>query len=79
MDNTFLLRFAVTYDCNAYGASTYNNDEPCQTTATSGNSSASGGLLSSTGTDIFIGIGAGLLLIILGVVLLRKLRRTSKR
>lgn len=78
MDYSFITRFAVTYDCNAYGASTYNNNEACATTATNPgtttNGTASTGL-APTGTDIAIAIGCGLALIVIGAIIILKMRR----
>ena len=71
MDYSFLVRFAVTYDCNTYGTSTYNNNEPCVTAATG---TAQDGL-ATTGWNIGIGITAGIVLVVVGVVLLMKLHR----
>lgn len=81
MDFSFLTRFAVTYDCNAYGASTYNNDEPCTTTETSTTTTtpANTSGLASTGTSVALGITAGILLIIVGVIIMMKLRRDNKK
>lgn len=78
MDYSFLTRFAATYNCNAYGASTYNNNDACQTAteATAGGTTGSNaGGLAATGTNIAIGIGLGLALIIIGIVLIMKIRR----
>lgn len=60
--------FAATYNCNAYGSSTYNNSETCETSTSTGG-------LAGTGVDIAIGAGSGVLLIALAAIILLKLRR----
>ena len=91
MELSFLTRFAVTYNCNAYGASTYNNDEPCETTVDNGGTqpntptlsdttqptttSQSSSTLAATGTNIAISVVSGLLLIVIGIVLVMRLRK----
>ena len=74
MELSFLTRFAATYDCNAYGTSTYNNDEPCETTQTT-TTPQSSSTLAATGTNIAIGVVSGLLLIVIGIVLVMRLRK----
>ena len=76
MDYGFLTRFAVTYDCNAYGAGTYDNNETCTTAGTTTTVGSSN--LAATGINIAIGIGVGIALILVGVRLIMKLRRNNK-
>lgn len=76
MDTGFITRFAATYDCRAYGADAYNSDKPCETTTTSTNTATSGGL-APTGVNIAIGITAGVLLIVVGVVLILRAHKKS--
>lgn len=63
---------ATDYDCNAYGAGTYNSQQTCTTT--------NSGALPSTGTNVMIGVGVGVVLIVIALVVLFKGRnRRSKR
>lgn len=88
MDFSFITRFAVTYDCNAYGASTYNNDEPCVTTTDNTPATGSDGRatatttvggLSATGTNVAFGIGLGVVLIVISLAIFIKMRRSNKK
>lgn len=65
----FITRFAVTYDCGAYGASAYNNDDACGTANN----------LAGTGVDTLLPLAIGLALIIASIVLLFVLRKKSAR
>lgn len=80
-NTTPLTLFAANYDCNAYGAGSYNNAE-CATTSTGdGGSPAenpSGGL-ADTGYNIIIPVALGLALIIAGAILLVKKLLRKKR
>ena len=67
-----LYIFAATYDCDTYGNGSYNNTQDCTTVT-----DASSGL-ANTGMDIYLGIGAGIILIVLAIVLLMR-RRTAKK
>jgi len=60
--------FAAVYNCNAYGAGTYNNNSACTT-----------GGLANTGFDIWIPLVVGAVLFIGGVAYLvhRMVRRTK--
>ena len=93
MDYSFLTRFAATYDCNAYGANTYNGNEACKeansdghsdansasaTNNTSATSPASHAALTNTGMNVPLGIGGGVLLVVIGVIILIKMRRNKK-
>lgn len=66
--------FSATYNCNAYGAGTYNNSDGC-TTGTG--TSPSSGNLADTGFDIWIPLILGAVLFIGGVALL--VRRIVRR
>lgn len=80
MNQTFYFTHftaAANYDCNAYGAGGYNAEQTCSSTTT--DTSASGSTtnnngLAATGTNILIGAGIGLALIIAGAIILLKLR-----
>lgn len=67
---------AQTYDDGVYGSSTYNGEtgQNTNTTADSGTTQN----LPNTGMDVMIGVGIGVLLIILGVLLVIKLRSQKK-
>jgi LPXTG-motif cell wall-anchored protein len=69
-----LVHFAASYDCNAYGAGTYNNDT-CST-ATGANT----GILPDTGYNIIIPVAFALALIIAASILFFKkaMRRRKK-
>ena len=69
MSLSFLVRFAVTYDCQAYGTSTYSNNDPC----TAGNG------LAGTGTDVYIALALGVVLVLAGIVAIVKLRRKNTK
>lgn len=68
---TSLNQFAATYNCNAYGSGTYNEAGECVTTDGSGN-------LVNTGTEVYAYAGAGLALVVVGVVLFVKLFKKKK-
>ncbi|MFZ1242820.1 MAG: LPXTG cell wall anchor domain-containing protein [Candidatus Saccharimonas sp.] len=71
-----LVTFASTYSCNTYGAGSYN-DANCQeqtSTDSSGN-----GVLPATGESLFIGIGAGFLLIVIAIVIIVRMRKNHSR
>lgn len=72
MKNTYITTFAATYNCSAYGASTYNSAGVCgvSTTTTTG---ANG--LAGTGSPVAVEAGIGLALVVLGVSLFALLRR----
>lgn len=74
---TFFVQLAVTYNCDAYGANSYNSNEPCTTTSGSGDGS-SGGSLVDTGVNVVLPIVIGLVLII-GPALYFIRRRLSKK
>lgn len=71
--NNFLVRFAATYNCGAYGSSTYNSSGNC-TTTTSGQTSGS---LIDTGMSIVLPLALGVVLIISAIILM--LRRNKKK
>lgn len=75
---SFLTRFAVTYDCGTYGASTYNNNDPCQTTTTGTSGGTSGGL-AGTGVDVLLPLAIGLVLIISAILILVRMRKKSRK
>jgi len=62
---------AADYDCNAYGAGTYNSQQTCTTTDS--------GALPSTGTDVMIGVGVGVVLIVIALFILFKGRNGRSR
>lgn len=66
--NPYLL--ADIYGCNTYGTGSYNTNDCSEV--------QDGGLLSNTGSPMFIGIGAGVLLIVLAVVILFMGRHKKK-
>ncbi len=69
---------AARYDCNAYGAGGYNNEQTCSSNdggSSTGTDASSGTDLAATGTNIAIGVGGGLALMITGAIILLKLRR----
>lgn len=66
-----LTHFAATYNCGAYGTGTYNEQGECVTTT-------DGGKLVNTGTEVYLYAGAGLALIIVGIVLLTRLFKKKK-
>jgi hypothetical protein len=70
-----LTNFAANYDCNAYGAGTYNNTD-CVTGANGG--SVPGGL-ADTGYNIIIPAALGLALILAASILLIKRAARRKR
>ena len=70
--NPYLL--ANIYGCNTYGSGSYNTNDCSEVQ----DGSAAGGLLSNTGSPMFIGIAAGVLLIVLAVVILFMGRRKKK-
>lgn len=59
-----LQNFAETYGCNTYGSGSYNNNQ-CSTATAEGTSS-----LSDTGTNVIVGVTAGVILVIAAIVLL---------
>jgi hypothetical protein len=65
----FITRFAITYDCGAYGASTYNNDGPCSTN----------GALAGTGVDVLLLLAVGLALVVSSIALLFILHKKSSQ
>lgn len=73
--NTFTI-FAADYDCNAYGAGTYNNTD-C-VTGTPGTSNP-GGSLSDTGYNIILPVALALALILAAIILLVKRMRRHKQ
>ena len=70
--NQFYKQFSAEYDCGAYGTSTYNSNQACETTTDSGSG------LANTGTNITVGITGGVLLVAVAIVILVKTRRKSK-
>lgn len=90
--NINFLAADTGYSCNTYGAGSYNQDQCATNTGTDTNqgtnegtnntqqttgTGTSGGNLASTGTNMAIGVGGGLALIVAGAVILMKLRRKS--
>lgn len=77
IDNAIIMKylnithFAQAYNCDAYGAGAYNEGGQCVTST----GTAPGTNLPSTGTDVFIGIGVGIALIVAAVVLVVRSRR----
>lgn len=71
-----LVHFAANYDCNAYGAGTYNNDT-CSTASATGSNT---GILPDTGYNIIIPVAFALALIIAAAILFFKkaMRRRKK-
>jgi len=67
-----LHTFAATYDCSTYGNGSYNSVQDCGTVTdtTSG--------LANTGMDIYLGVGAGIILIAVAIVLLMRRRSVKK-
>lgn len=72
--NNFLVRFAATYDCGAYGSSTYNSSGNCTTTTSGGQTSGS---LIDTGMSIILPLALGVVLVISAIILM--LRRKKKK
>lgn len=76
-----LTTFAANYDCNTYGAGTYNETN-CGTTtdpSTDTPTNPIGGGLADTGYNIIIPVALGLALIIAGIILLvKRLARRKK-
>ncbi len=90
-DYSFLTRFAVSYDCNAYGANTYNGNEACKeansesqnsansaNTASASSTTTENSALTNTGMNVPVGIGGGVLLVVIGIIVLIKTRRNKK-
>lgn len=77
---SLIVNFAVTYNCGAYGASTYNNDEACtDTTATNtGTTTTEGGTLLDTGQPYIIPLVAGILLIVMALALIAMKARKKR-
>lgn len=74
MKTIFLpVHFAATYDCNAYGADTYNSAGECATTQPT--ATANGGL-SYTGLDVALPLGFGIALIVAALVMIVRRKRT---
>lgn len=78
----YIVNFAATYNCGAYGAGQFDTSGQCATTTTTttsgGTSGQSGGgnsvvsSLTDTGINIILPIVGGLLLIALAITILRK-------
>lgn len=66
MQNSYWTKFAVNYDCNAYGSGEYNNTT-CSTASTSG------GGLSNTGEAFVPALAGGVLLITVAAAVLVRL------
>lgn len=78
MQYLFLKQLATTYNCGAYGASSYNSKEPCQTTTQPGTGvevPATGDILTPSGTNMMVGVIAGLLIILIATILLVRTRK----
>ena len=74
--NYFLTKFAVEYNCGAYGASTYNNSDPCTTTGTG--TQGAGGSLAYTGIDFLLPLVLGIALIAASIIFIIKSKRNKK-
>lgn len=69
----FITYSAATYNCNAYGAGTYNSTTGCTT-----GTDTSGGL-ANTGVDFWVPLVLGAVLFIGGIALLiRRMVRSTK-
>ena len=68
--------FASTYNCNAYGSGVY--DESGQCIATTGTATGNN-TLTPTGTDLFVGLFAGIALIAAAIALVIRPRRKNKK
>jgi hypothetical protein len=70
--------FAVTYNCNAYGASTYSSDAACTTGTETGGQQTGG--LAGTGVDFWVPLVLGAVLFLGGVALLiRRMVKSGKK
>lgn len=72
-----IYTFAQTYDCNAYGAGGFGDEQICTTTEQSSTQSSTG--LAPTGESIVLGVGAGLALMVAAVIIIMRLRRKNQK
>lgn len=74
-----LYTFAQSYDCGTYGAGGFGDEQVCATTEQSGGPTPA--TLPATGDSLFIGVSAGLALMIVAVAIFARLRkkRTNSR
>lgn len=70
--NQFYKQFGAEYNCGAYGTSSYNSSQSCETIT-------NGGSLADTGTSVAVGITGGALLIAVAIVILVKNRRRASK
>lgn len=68
-----LYTFAQSYDCGTYGAGGFGDEQVCATTEQSGGSTPA--TLPATGDSLFIGVSAGLALMIIAVAIFARLRK----
>lgn len=71
------FRQFAAYDCDAYGAGTYNADQVC--TQSTGTNSGSTSTLPETGTNVIIGIGLGVLLIVIAIAILFRSKLAQRK
>lgn len=83
--NINFLAADTGYGCNTYGAGSYNEDQ-CTTTTDSGTTSTTtqtaqttSSSLAPTGTNIALGVGGGLALIVAGSVIILKLQKKLRK
>ena len=77
---TYLLNqgFAAAYNCNAYGAGSYNeNGANCTTTAQSGQQPAASGNLAYTGESLFLVAGLAVVIVVSSVIAIVKTVKKS--
>lgn len=75
MDTLIPLLLLASYNCNTYGAGDYNHADSCTDTGQTTTPAPENTGLAPTGTDIAVGAGVGLALIVLGAILFLKVRR----
>lgn len=65
-------KFASTYNCSTYGSGSYNNNPECVTTTPPPQNTPTGDTLASTGYNIALPIGGGLVLIAIALAIIFK-------